>query len=99
MANKNQDATSRDGGRAAQQIEDEVVDPRRDAAEVLQEIELRAAAVVANDQLSIDDSSSGQAGKRLDDVRELLAEGILAAGEEAHGATGPSPRSWDTHRA
>jgi hypothetical protein len=73
VANKNQDATSHDGGRAAQQIEDVVVDPRRGAAEILQEIELRAAAVVEGDQLSIDDSSSEQAGQRLDDIRELPA--------------------------
>ena len=34
-------------------IEDVIVDPRRGAAEVLQEIELRAAAVVERDKLSV----------------------------------------------
>ena len=71
---------------AAQQVEDVVVNPWRRPAEVLQEIELWAPAIVEGDELSIDDSPSGQTGQCLYDVREPLAEGLLVAREEGDGA-------------
>ena len=64
---------------AAQQVEDVVVNPRRCAAEVLQEIELWAATIIEGDELSIHNGCLRQTGQCLYDVRELLAEGLLVA--------------------
>jgi hypothetical protein len=47
------------------------VDPRRGTAEVLQQIELRAPAIVEVHELAIQDGSLGQAVQRADDVWKM----------------------------
>src|SRR5262249_22544596 len=57
-----------------QQIENVVMNPRCLSAEVLQEVEVRAAALIDCDQFSIDDCSLGQIRQRPHDVGKLSIE-------------------------
>src|ERR1700730_13905195 len=54
-----------------QQIEDVVVNSRCFGAEMLQEIEIGAAALIDGDQFSIYDRSRRQLGQRFYNIREL----------------------------
>ena len=66
----------------AQQSEDVVLNPRCLSAEILQEIEVRPAAIIDGDNFSIDDRSLRQIGQRLDDIRKLSVQRFSSPREQ-----------------
>src|SRR5262249_23932237 len=66
----------------AQQIKNVVKNPRCLSAEVLQEVEVRAAAFIDCDDFSMDDCSLGQIRQRLHDVGKLSIERFFPPREQ-----------------
>jgi hypothetical protein len=65
-----------------------VLDARRLASEVLQQIEIGLAIFVETNQLAIDNGAGGQIGQRFDNVRKLSIQGFSSPRIERHTGAG-----------
>jgi hypothetical protein len=71
---------------ANQQVEDEIVNTRCFAAEILEQIEVWSASFIEGDDLTINDRTFGKFSKGLDDESVVVIEGFAPPRKQIYAA-------------